>query len=406
MHLQALNWQVWRSKLRRLGVVVDHGFSSLSNMLVTVILAATTSPRDVGAFAVAFSVYFLGLATFRALVQEPLLLEYRIKAEGDRRAYIASAIGAILTISIVGGLVVVVVGILFPVLRPAFLPLAACFPLLMLQDLLRYVDFAEGRVLRALAADFVWVLGLVVLGPMQTSLSNGVLVWAAAGSVGALLFGPRMLLEGVRRTGRVAWFKEHRSSGGFFLLESLIDQMTLQVSLWSVAVIAGLDEAGILRVSQVMLAPVRVVMLAVTVSTLPDISHSSFKKIRRAARQYVGVSVVLAVTWLGLLFVIPAPLLRRVFGPTWEDARLAALALGVGMAIGGVAQSRMLILKALSMFKNSLATRTILAPLSVVCSLAGASLGGAPGAAWGSVVAVSIGAVVWSRAVRIATRNL
>ena len=61
---------------------VDQGLSSAGNFAATLAVARYSSERDVGAFAIAFTLYQLVLGLSRALVSENETLHHDFKVEG------------------------------------------------------------------------------------------------------------------------------------------------------------------------------------------------------------------------------------------------------------------------------------------------------------------------------------
>jgi O-antigen/teichoic acid export membrane protein len=124
-----------------------------------VVVARTSTPREFGAFSIAYSLALLTIGGIRGAVGETLSVMIHDRSDG------AAALGASLLIGTATGLTVGLLGILWPEpgLKPWLLSFAVGLPLLAMQDAGRFVGFASGRPGVAALSDGIWLTLQVVL---------------------------------------------------------------------------------------------------------------------------------------------------------------------------------------------------------------------------------------------------
>ena len=62
------------------GAVGDQAFSSLTNFLLSLVIARNVTPEAFGAFTLAFAAYTIVLTIARSLTSEPLTIRYSASA--------------------------------------------------------------------------------------------------------------------------------------------------------------------------------------------------------------------------------------------------------------------------------------------------------------------------------------
>jgi O-antigen/teichoic acid export membrane protein len=139
----------------------DQLLSSFTNFMLGALIARAVSPRDFGAFSLAYATYTLSLGATRAVVSEPLVVRFSSVAEAVWRdglrmaggtamtAGVAIGVGCIIAGSVIGGLLGTVLTIL-----------GIALPALLVQDTWRYAFFAAGRGSAAFVNDAVWTVVL------------------------------------------------------------------------------------------------------------------------------------------------------------------------------------------------------------------------------------------------------
>ena len=166
--------------------VLDQGVSSLSNLFISVLVAKSVGIEEFGVYALVIATYGLVLNSARALIGETLLIRRQALLERGR-AVDQQCLGIALIIG--GSASIVLVPLLLVDGLVPFGVLGTVFPLLIVQDIQRYVFFAEGRPRLALASDLLWLGVLALCGSVVLLLGGGgVSLWVGLlGCIGWLL---------------------------------------------------------------------------------------------------------------------------------------------------------------------------------------------------------------------------
>lgn len=189
--------------------VLSQGLSSLTNFGLTVLLAVSVSAVELGQIVSVYSVYLLALTLSRSLTTDALVAA----ADGSkvidlpwhwaRRRIVALAFPA--------ALVAVLVGSWLGADRIVVTLIALSMPVLLLQDGLRNLAWANGRPNLAGLLDGAWfgvsVVALLILSTLRASPSGNVILfaWCLGGAV-SWVVGYRL----IERPGRGAAVAEFR----------------------------------------------------------------------------------------------------------------------------------------------------------------------------------------------------
>jgi O-antigen/teichoic acid export membrane protein len=293
------------------------------------------------------------------------------------------------------------VALAVPWLAPALLPVSLAMPLLLLQDAIRYRGFARSRPAVPLVSDTLWLIGIAAGSLWATSLWGYSLAWAGAGALAAVVcIRPSWWTRHLFRCQAMPWLREHRSSGGFLWVEFITVSAVQQAATWVVAGTASLAAAGALRTGQALVSPLRLVSTAATVALMPRAVGQDRVRLVRSAIRYGAANGLLAVTFAGVLWVVPDDVGQAALGDTWVSARPVAALLVVAAGLSAVSQACLLIMKATGSFKESLRTRVPTAIVGLAAVTLGALFGAAVGAAIGLLASAAVGVVMWLLAAR------
>lgn len=392
--------------------LVDQVVSSLSNALVTVLVARSASATEFGWFAIAFTTSLLLLSAVRHVVNAPLLLTASALTGERFRTEARTAAGACLVLGAWLGGAVVGVGLLVGGSAGTGLLMAGLtLPALLLQDVLRYVGQASGRPQDAALNDTVWLVALLVaLGALASAGvgtgSTYVLAWGGTAGLAALVALGRVRWL-PQPAGSLAWTWRLRSTSKWLLLEFMAAYGSVQVVLLTVGGVAGAAAAGAWRGTQTLLGPVNVLGMAARSFLVPELVRRpdlSAGQRLRAAGLLSGVLVVANLVYGGALLALPAAAGEQVLGETWALARDYLLPLTLWSAAVGVSLGPLSVLQTLGRTRAAAGVSVLLALVMPVTAGAGLALGGGLGAAYGVVLAqVAVGPVWWvvlRRAVR------
>jgi len=385
---------------RRLGVVtIDQIVSGGSNLLASVLAARTLDPSQFGLFGLAFLVYVVAQAAGRAMLCNPVLVK-----PAEARERIREVLGSAVLFGLGwAGLVAIGAGAVHPWdgrLSWALLTLAACLPLLLLQDLGRFLAIAFLEPAVALWLDLIWlVLMLVAVGGLAVAgvhqLVGIMLAWAGSGAVAGLVVLVRWHAVTVRPSR--AWLGDTWGLAWRFA----ISFVTLQVSVLGLAALVrdlyGAAVLGALLGAQLFMRPYSTVDVAISGSAVAEISHQANDRAfvwRHVGRITVVATVVAGLNAAAMLF-LPDVLGRLALGSTWAGAQhymapLAAqvvlLALTVGSRAGLVGTGHVDRLTVLNV---------VFIPVLLAAAVVGAVWGGPLGCAWGMTVGWVFAAVTW-----------
>jgi O-antigen/teichoic acid export membrane protein len=335
-----------RSPGRRLTTIaLDQIVSGASNLGVSVLAAHALGLHTFGLWEIAFLVFVLVQSVSRALVCEPVLVHPQ---EAEERP--GDVIGTAAALGVAQGALVASAGCLALVwdagLGRALLLLALFMPLLVLQDLGRYLSFVRHEPVRALVLDLTW-LGLVVvsmtavLGSGRATLGWFALAWAGSGAAAGLITvwyhrSASWRLE-------LGWLRETWHLTRRYLVSGVFGTGGALAVTLLVAGLAGAAALGAVRGAQLLTRPFLTVYAAVSSAGVSELSRVAAMdpEHRQHVRRTTLVATGAAVLTLAALVAMPDALGRLAIGEVWAAAEplLAPAALQV-VFIGAAAGSR------------------------------------------------------------------
>lgn len=400
-----------RSTRSRAGwTLADQMVASSTNALLSIVVARSVDAFEFGTFALAFLVFAFVVGMVRALVTDPLLISHAGDEPVAQRVACARAAGASLVLGGLAGAGCLVGGIVAGgAAGRVLVALAVVLPGLLLQDAWRRSFFAIGRPDATFVNDLVWsVLQLscvvLLIRAEEVEVPPLVLAWGLSGALAAAL-GCLQLRRVPRPVQGLRWLWEQRALGGRLGVDFLVSQGAFTMAMAVISALAGLTVVGAVRAGQVLLAPVQVMLLALSSFVLPLLAtaRADQRRFRSLLRSVtVGAAGCTALYCVPLLFV-PDSVGRRLMGASWSGAESVLPLLSVQMLLIAVATGPSLALKALAQASALLRVSLVQAPILLVASVAGAELTGAPGAAAGFVLAHVVGTWAILRAVRRAS---
>lgn len=380
--------------------VLDQFLSAVSNAGMTFVAANVLGAREFGEYALLFTAVTILIGISRALTSEVYIV---LMMDGDgpsRRRRQAQSLGAAvsigLAVAVVGGIASVVTGAL------GFVAFGVASIAVLAQDAQRFALVASKRVKAAFVNDSVWALVLfALLIPMVRGGSASIAMLAFAWGIGAAA----AVAVGIRQLGVVPavpetreWFRATRGFSSYYVAEFLAVAGSGYSIVYVVSIIVGVSGAGAYRGAQAIFGPVTTLVGGLRMVALP-----ALVRMRREGRgKVVAASVAFALVLLILSVIVTmaiwglkdwvAPLL---LGATAAAAIPLIIPMGLGRAFVSASSGYSMGIRALGGTKSSLATRIVIAVMTLVGAAVGAALGGAAGAAWGFAAASACGAAVW-----------
>jgi O-antigen/teichoic acid export membrane protein len=383
---------------RRVLVLADQGVSSLSNFVVTIIVARLLSSDAFGAFSVALVAYQLATGAVRAVVGEPYLSAHSAHDTRVRSRAAADLVRAAFLTSALCSLAMLAAALASGEAAGPLVALACVFPFLGIQDSLRHVAVVDRPDL-ALASDLAWLgagVVLLVVAPGGASAAWFVAAWGVAGAVGLAVALATMrvpLLSGSARR----WGRTHREMASAFLAETVTARAASQVILLALGAISGLAALGAVRAAQTFYGPLNTLFAGINMALVPDGARQRDDPVR-LVRFMVGASAVVtaaAAAWAIVGVVLPDSWGTELFGPTWTDAERVMLPIGLAVVAGSANTGAFAGLRALGAARHSLRARLMSLPPEALCALVGALAGGAVGYSYGFALGNTSMAAIW-----------
>jgi O-antigen/teichoic acid export membrane protein len=387
--------------------IADQALSSITNFAIGIVIARLFGTQALGAFALAFTTYAVGLNISRGLASDPLVVRYAGGEPAASRRAITEATGTALVVGTLCGIACVLFGALLgktlgSSLGPVFVALGIVFPGLLVQDAWRFAFFTSGRNGQAFLNDLVWtaaqLVAFALLIPVGTTgIAVLVLAWGGAASVAAVVgalqadLWPRPAL--VR-----SWIGRHRDLGLRYVGENLTVSSEIQLRASGIGAIAGLQTVGSLRAVELLLGPLNVIHFGVELAAVPHAVRVMRGSVRRLVKSCLMVGYGLAglmLLWGGMLMLLPDRVGLAILGSSWSTVHGLLLPMTVSTACSGVTAGASVGLRALAAARRSLRARLAASSVRLAGALTGAAAAGAVGAAWGLVCGSVIASSIW-----------
>ena len=378
--------------------------SSLTNSILSIIVANSVDKLTFGGFSVAFTVFALVIGGSRAISTSPLNIRFADCTPEESKRAAAAAAGNALVLGLVVGVVCVGAGLVLPdPLGQAMIALGIVMPALLVQDAYRYVFFANGRPEAAALSSGLWAV--LQIGSVVALLSFGLnavglllLAWGISAAAAATL---SIKQAGARPAPRRAWgwAREHVDLTGYKLATFATAQGSTQGAILIIGVVATIATVGSLRGTQILLGPTSILALAALNFAVPELAR---RRSRLSDRQWmlaavgVGGSVaLLGFVWGAFFLFAPDSVGVFLLDDTWPGTQQILLAAVITQVFSCMSIGPVAIIYALDRASATLAIQIILGILTFGLSVGGVFLGGALGAQWGFALANAIVVPCW-----------
>jgi hypothetical protein len=388
-----------RQANRRLSVVtIDQILSSVSNVGALIWVAHALAPGDFGRFALIVMTYTVAQVAIRSLISTTAIVHPE-EADHHARRILASAV----MIGLIGGALCGVAGLLLHAGNSTFagpvLALAIPLPLMMVQDVGRYLAIARREPGGAVVLDSLWIVlmagAFVALAVLDgATLTWLVLAWAGSGGIAGLWVFRQY---GVPARGGFEWLREHwgfswrslvsgvTSSGIVLLMGAL---MTLFSTVLAVAAF---------RAATLLSAPSTAMQLAVSTSAAADIARESESEraVWHHVRRAITFASAVGVLNLVVLVFLPDWMGQALLGETWfiVEPLMLPVALKVLLMAGQSGLRAALIGR--RRITTVMVTDIVTMVLICICMVAGAAIGDVEGALWAMVPAMVLSTGCW-----------
>jgi O-antigen/teichoic acid export membrane protein len=395
--------------------VADQGISSISNLLLAVLVGRASTPREFGAYSLAFAAYSLWVGLSRWIGGNIFMMRYSSLPRAEQRPHYRELTGIGLSAALFGSLVLVVGALVAG--RPVasfFLVMAVLLPGLVVQDDWRQAMFAARDSRGAFLCDLLWLAVEVPLLVVAHAVTGGkavgyIAAWGVGALVAALTFaiihraGPSIVgaLRFIRANfGLVpSLFGEYLAlSGGALLLP------------YAVALVLSLDAAGGLRAAQVIFglaaSPLMGLVPLAMVYCVRAYQSGGVRQLHRVQVALVGPGCVWVAAFTVAVQFIPGWLGRDLTGSSWGEGRHLLLALGVVFVAQWMSTVNLIAMRAAGNVKVVANIRVALTVVTLAATMGLAATSGLSGAVWGMAISAVFGAAVSAVASRKPSRRV
>ena len=384
--------------------------SSLTNFLLSAIVARSLGTEQFGAFALAYVTYGFASNASRGISIEPLLVRFSSAILPEwRRATAGSTGTALLSGLVAGACALAIAPAVGGTTGQAFLALGLTFPGLLLQDSWRFAFFALGRGHQAFLNDTIWAIvqipAIVLLkltGHADVFLFT--LTWGGAATVAAVAGSVQSKVI-PNLFGAANWLFKHRDLGPRYLLENTGPNVADMIRSYGITSILGLVAVGSIQAANVLMGPFKIVVLGISLITIPEGARLLRRSPHRLPVYCAAISAVLILLSLAwgavLLFVLPHGLGRLALGNVvWQHTYPLVLATSLVMTASCASTGPIIGLHAMGASRRSMRAMLITAGLVVFGVLFGAVTGGLMGTVTWTAIMAWVGTLVSWRELR------
>ena len=389
-------------KTRSLTAAADQVFSSASNGVFTFAVAVASAAQSFGEIVLMITALLAILGAQRGALGTPLLLKSdqtteKIRLEGSY------ALLASVTIGLTAFAAMATLG--HAVGLPAFL-LAASVPIVLCQDVLRYVTIAEGRPQIAATWDGVWFLGTILL-LVSAWLKAMTVSWLIGGWTSFGLIALVGMAIQLRVRPRLAGFGDWiRAGSGHRIrygVDSGLEQTTSLLVLVTVAALVDAIGTAAIRGATVLLSPVAILGGALQLIVISESTRNSAqpRAVWQAALRLWAVLAALTLGVGGVLYAFPAGVGAYLLGESFEPAQHVLPFMIVEYCASAVVFVLAVFLKTFNRSSDVMRLKVVMMVVTVLfCTCAAAffrsATGAAAGLAGGSTLVAVFGLVYFA----------
>lgn len=378
--------------------------SSATSFGLSLVAALLLGPTGLGTVFVGFSFYLLALGFQRALVTDPLIAASST-LDGVARA---NATRAALTMCILSSGFLALAGAAagFMFRGEVSTGLSLFVPWLvpaLLQDFWRVILFRDGRGRAAMTNDVVWALIMGAVVPLSLLFRSAWVVVSAwgLGAVAGMMLGffqtsirPDALIRSSKWWRRTAW-----PLGRWLAAEGVVYTLGSHGLVFVLVFILGTRSLGGIRAVQTLFAPLSILIPAIALPGLPELSRQMARSVQRARRlaSLLGAaSLALTGTYVLVGLFAGEQLLILVFGKEFAVFESLIWPVAIGQLFVASAVGFTLLLRAQARGKAVLFPRVVGSVSALGLATALATSYGAEGAAWGMAIGSTAAALLIS----------
>jgi hypothetical protein len=338
----------------------DQVVSSASNFLFLILLAITLPEGDFARASTIWLVISFSVVVQRSVFGVPLILDSNLERKKDFRLS-GSRLG-----SLAIGVPALVVALTFYIEsgQALFLYLGLLVPLILAQDLGRYVAISESQSVKALVAD-LFLLIPVICGILFSWFSGEAIVPSsvsllfAFGLVGAsiIVSGKNLFRFSLVELNDILRIDKGRRIQLFF--DAALVSGTAIGSVALVWIFYGSQGVAAFNGSLTALAPIGLATLVVQLVVQHGIV-GSYGKVRKRESMIVFALISSGALWVLLLELMPTSTGLLFLGNSWVASKELFQAMGFSLIVGLIIEFLIVVLRAQSAFKQVIRIRRLI----------------------------------------------
>jgi O-antigen/teichoic acid export membrane protein len=381
--------------------MIDQGFSSATNLGLSVIAGRVSGPGGLGVVYLGFSAYLLILTLQRALVTDPMVVASARHSAEERAASARRALSIVITAAVFASALLLTIGLLIP--APNGVGLIVFVPWLgmaLVQDFWRAVLFRDGRGAAAAFNDGLWAAVMILTIPLilvEHSPWIVVLTWGAGAFAGGAVGFVQTRLRPAGLRPSLRWWVGHAWPLARWLgSEAVLLVVQIQFVVFVLVVILGSADVGGLRSVQALFAPMTLLAQAIAFPGLPLLTRLSGRSRHVAlgwALRLSALAVGLVLAYMLAVILFPHHALGVIFGRDFDrfDTLIPPVALQQLLFAGALGFS--ILLKSEGRGKALVVSRAISAASTGALTVTLALASGLTAAVWGLAIASATGAI-------------
>jgi O-antigen/teichoic acid export membrane protein len=310
---------------------VDQGLFAGAHFALNILLARWLAPAEYGAFAVAYSVFFLMSTIHGALFCEPMLIFGSGRYFQQRRNYLGIVLRGHWALTVPAGIAVFLVaaalrGLLSPIVDRALMTAGLALPLLLLMWITRrafYIDLRPGLAAAGSGVYFACLLGVVWWLHAASTLTPATAL-AAMGAAGLLGGGLQVVwllqqrsqaADGLSTLGVAG---KHWAYGRWALGSALAAWVPLNVYYLVLPAWFGLQEAGALKALVNLANPMGHSLVALGMLVPPVLARhrdrGGLQLVRKTVRRATAMFLMLAGVYFVVVWVFRVQIIHLLYG--------------------------------------------------------------------------------------------
>lgn len=341
------------SQKRRIATsFADQVASSGSNFLFVFLLAQGAKPADLGIALLAYGVLTMAIVLSRATYGAIIGMDHHNLGPNARNVLFARSLAGAIALSAVPAVGLLTWAVVLgsdSAVAPAVAILGLATPVILVQDLLRYIAIASGHPIHALISDSLWLMTCAIaflaslLGAGVASPTLGAGIWAAGSAIAGAVIVVSL------RPPAPKW----RGTGAWLLSDPRRAHMAADAAIGGTAPLVGSSLAGVWVGTQVVSAvrgagalfgPLNIISASISTSLVPEAKRVAPAQANRLFRTATVVSLGMALSWGIALHLLPDSIGHALLGESWSLVETVLWATTVeycGLALWATSMTRL-----------------------------------------------------------------